>query len=110
MGHFADNPMGIHWTGIVFGLGFAISFGYWTTDFLVVQRVLAANNLRSARMAPIIGSFFKMAVPFIVILPGLLGLVVLQNADGKPDAPGRRRRGRRTSGRGCCTVITKCCR
>jgi len=81
MGHFADNPMGIHWTGIVFGLGFAISFGYWTTDFLVVQRVLAANNLRSARMAPVIGSFFKMAVPFIVILPGLLGLVVLQNPD-----------------------------
>ncbi len=82
MGHFTDNPMGIHWTGIVFGLGFAISFGYWTTDFLVVQRVLAAQNLRSARMAPIIGSFFKMAVPFIVILPGLLGLVVLQNPDG----------------------------
>jgi SSS family solute:Na+ symporter len=81
-GHFADNPMGIHWTGIVFGLGFAISFGYWTTDFLVVQRVLAANNLRSARMAPVIGSFFKMAVPFIVILPGLLGLVVLRNPDG----------------------------
>jgi solute:Na+ symporter, SSS family len=82
MGHFADNPMGVHWTGIVFGLGFAISFGYWTTDFLVVQRVLAANSLRSARLAPVIGSFFKMAVPFIVILPGLLGLVVLQNPDG----------------------------
>ena len=82
MGHFADNPMGIHWTGIVFGLGFAISFGYWTTDFLVVQRVLAANSLRSARMAPVIGSFFKMAVPFIVILPGLLALVVLKNPDG----------------------------
>jgi SSS family solute:Na+ symporter len=82
LGHFADNPMGIHWTGIVFGLGFAISFGYWTTDFLVVQRVLAANSLRSARMAPVIGSFFKMAVPFIVILPGLLGLVVLLNSDG----------------------------
>ncbi|HEY1983789.1 MAG TPA: sodium:solute symporter family protein [Terracidiphilus sp.] len=82
MGHFADNPMGVHWTGIIFGLGFAISFGYWTTDFLVVQRVLAANSLRSARMAPVIGSFFKMAVPFIVILPGLLGLVVLQNSDG----------------------------
>jgi SSS family solute:Na+ symporter len=82
MGHFADNPMGIHWTGIVFGLGFAISCGYWTTDFLVVQRVLAANSLRSARLAPVIGSFFKMAVPFIVILPGLLGLVVLQNPDG----------------------------
>ena len=82
MGHFSDNPMGIHWTGILFGLGFAISFGYWTTDFLVVQRVLAANSLRSARLAPVIGSFFKMAVPFIVILPGLLGLVVLTNPDG----------------------------
>ncbi|MGB8261581.1 MAG: sodium/solute symporter [Terracidiphilus sp.] len=81
-GHFAANPMGVHWTGIVLGLGFVISFGYWTTDFLVVQRVLAAHNLRAARMAPIIGSFFKMAVPFIVILPGLLGLVLLQNADG----------------------------
>ena len=81
-GSFAANPMGVHWTGIVFGLGFAISFGYWTTDFLVVQRVLAARNLRAARMAPIIGSFFKMAVPFIVILPGLLGLVLLQNPDG----------------------------
>lgn len=80
--HFASNPMGVHWTGIVFGLGFVISFGYWTTDFLVVQRVLSAHNLRAARMAPIIGSFFKMAVPFIVILPGLLGLVLLQNPDG----------------------------
>jgi SSS family solute:Na+ symporter len=81
-GSFAANPMGVHWTGIVFGLGFVISFGYWTTDFLVVQRVLAAHNLRAARMAPLIGSFFKMAVPFIVILPGLLGLVLLQNPDG----------------------------
>src|SRR5665213_4254863 len=64
LGSFKDNPMGVHWTGIVFGLGFVISFGYWTTDFLVVQRVLAAHNLRAARMAPIIASFFKMAVPF----------------------------------------------
>jgi solute:Na+ symporter, SSS family len=77
LGAFTDNPMGIHWTGIVLGLGFVISFGYWTTDFLVVQRVLSARDLRSAKMAPIIGSFFKMAVPFIVILPGLLGLAVL---------------------------------
>ncbi|MFZ0630124.1 MAG: sodium:solute symporter family protein [Acidobacteriaceae bacterium] len=75
--HFRDNPMGIHWTGLVFGLGIVISFGYWTTDFLVVQRVLSARNLRSARMAPIIGAAFKMAVPFIVILPGLLALSVL---------------------------------
>ncbi len=76
-GHFSENPMGIHWTGLVFGLALVISCGYWTTDFLVVQRVLSANNLRSARMAPIIGAAFKMAVPFIVILPGLLALAVL---------------------------------
>ena len=67
-GSFADNPMGIHWTGLVFGLCFVISFGYWTTDFLVVQRVIAAKDLRSAKLAPIIASYFKMAVPFIVIL------------------------------------------
>jgi len=77
MGSFDANPMGIHWTGIVFGLGAVISFGYWTTDFLVVQRVLAAQNLRAAKMAPIIGAAFKMMVPFIVILPGLLGWAVL---------------------------------
>jgi solute:Na+ symporter, SSS family len=77
LGHFSDNPMGIHWTGIVLGLGWVISFGYWTTDFLVVQRVLTAKDLRSAKMAPIIGASFKMLVPFIVILPGLLGLAVL---------------------------------
>src|SRR5713226_3887252 len=74
---FEDNPMGMHWTGIVFGLGAVISMGYWTTDFLVVQRVLSAKDLRSAKLAPIIGSFFKMAVPLIVILPGLIGLAVL---------------------------------
>lgn len=77
LGAFTSNPMGIHWTGIVFGLGFVIAFGYWTTDFLVVQRVLTAKDLRSAKMAPVIGAAFKMAVPFIVILPGLLGLAVL---------------------------------
>ncbi|RZU42914.1 sodium:solute symporter family protein [Edaphobacter modestus] len=82
LGSFRDNPMGVHWTGIVFGLGFVISFGYWTTDFLVVQRVLSANNLRAAKMAPVIGAAFKMAVPLIVIVPGLLALTVLKNPDG----------------------------
>ena len=77
LGSFGDNPMGIQWVGIVLGLGWVISFGYWTTDFLVVQRVIAAKDLRSAKMAPIIGAAFKMCVPFIVILPGLLGLALL---------------------------------
>jgi SSS family solute:Na+ symporter len=81
-GSFSSNPMGVQWTGIVFGLGWVISFGYWTTDFLVVQRVLSANNLRAARLAPIIGSAFKMFVPFFVILPGLLALVLLKDSAG----------------------------
>jgi SSS family solute:Na+ symporter len=79
LGHFKDNPMGINWIGIVFGLGAVISFGYWTTDFLVVQRVLSAHNLRAAKMAPVIGAAFKMAVPLIVILPGLICLGLMQN-------------------------------
>jgi solute:Na+ symporter, SSS family len=77
MGNASDNAMGMHWTGIVFGLGAVLAMGYWTTDFLVVQRVLTAKDLRSAKMAPIIGAAFKMFVPFIVILPGLLGLALL---------------------------------
>jgi solute:Na+ symporter, SSS family len=77
LGSFSDNPMGINWVGVVFGLGAVISMGYWTTDFLVIQRVISAKDLRSAKMAPIIGAGFKMMVPLIVILPGLLGLAVL---------------------------------
>ena len=77
LGSAKDNPIGIHWTGIVFGLGAVISMGYWTTDFLVVQRVLTSKDMRAAKMAPIIGAAFKMFVPFIVILPGLLALAVL---------------------------------
>jgi solute:Na+ symporter, SSS family len=73
----SQNPMGVQWFAIVFGLGAVLSMGYWTTDFLVVQRVISAKDIRSAKTAPIIGAFFKMAVPFIVILPGLLGLAVL---------------------------------
>ncbi len=100
LGSFSSNPMGVHWTGIVFGLGGAIACGYWTTDFLVVQRAMAAKDLRSAQLAPIIASYFKMVVPLIVILPGLLGLAVLAVQAGSAKA--RRGRG--------CTAITKCCR
>src|ERR1043165_7409982 len=73
----ANKHNGVHWIAIVFGLCAVQSMGYWTTDFLVVQRVLSAKDIRSAKMAPIIGSFFKMAVPLIVILPRLPGLAVL---------------------------------
>ena len=70
------NGMLVHWGGIVLGLGFVLSFGYWTTDFLVVQRAFSAKDLRSARMTPILASFFKMALPFIVILAGLIAIAL----------------------------------
>ena len=75
-GNPAQNGMMVTWGGIVLGLGFVLSFGYWTTDFLVVQRAFSAKDLHSARMTPIIASFFKMAIPFIVILAGLIALIL----------------------------------
>ncbi|MGB7070757.1 MAG: sodium:solute symporter family protein [Pyrinomonadaceae bacterium] len=68
------NGMEVTWAGIVLGLGFVLSFGYWTTDFLVVQRAFSAKDLRSARMTPIVAAFFKMVLPFIVIVAGLIAL------------------------------------
>ena len=67
--------MGIDWFGMVFGLGLAVSFGYWCTDFLQVQRVIVAKDLRAAQNGTIIGAVLKMLVPIIVTIPGLLGLV-----------------------------------
>ena len=75
-GNPSQNGMMVTWGGIALGLGFVLSFGYWTTDFLVIQRAFSAKDLRSARFAPIIASFFKMAIPFIVILAGLIALVL----------------------------------
>jgi SSS family solute:Na+ symporter len=63
MASAADNPMGMHWTGMVFGLGLAVSFGYWCTDFLQVQRVMAAKSLRAAQNGTIIGAVLKMIPP-----------------------------------------------
>lgn len=84
LGSFDANPMGIDWFGMVFGLGLAVSFGYWCTDFLQVQRVIVARNLRAAQNGTIIGAVLKMLVPLIVTVPGLLGLAVLSNPDGSP--------------------------
>ncbi len=75
------NGMFIHWAGIVLGLGFVLSFGYWTTDFLVVQRAFSAKDLRAARMTPLLASFFKMALPFIVILAGLIAIALSNDPD-----------------------------
>jgi SSS family solute:Na+ symporter len=70
------NPMGVEWFGMLMGLGFVLSFGYWCTDFLVVQRAMAADSMTSARRTPLIAAFPKMLFPFLVILPGMIAGVV----------------------------------
>ena len=72
-----QNPMGVEWFGMVMGLGFVLSFGYWCTDFLVVQRAMAANSMSAARRTPLIAAFPKMFLPFLVILPGMIALSVV---------------------------------
>src|SRR5215471_7206805 len=76
MGSPSTNLMGIEAFGLVMGLGFVLSFGYWCTDFLVVQRAMAANSMSAARRTPLIAAGVKMFVPFIVILPGLIALAL----------------------------------
>ncbi len=77
MSSAANNPMGVDWIGVVLGLGFVLSFGYWTTDFLVVQRAMASEDLAAARRTPLVASFPKMLVPIIVVIPGLLAVALL---------------------------------
>src|SRR5437773_1887063 len=76
MGSASANPVGVEWFGLVMGLGFVLSFGYWCTDFLVVQRAMAANSMTAARRTPLIAAVPKMLFPFLVIVPGMLALVV----------------------------------
>lgn len=80
MGTPSANPMGIEWFGMVAGLGFVMSFGYWCTDFLVIQRAMAAKSMNAAQRTPIIAAVPKMLMPFIVILPGMVALAVLPAA------------------------------
>jgi SSS family solute:Na+ symporter len=81
MGRAATNPLGVDWFGLSMGLGFVLSFGYWCTDFLVVQRAMAANSMSAARRTPLIAAGVKMFVPFIVILPGLIALSLTATPD-----------------------------
>jgi SSS family solute:Na+ symporter len=76
MGHGADNPMGVNWFTMVFGLGFVLSFGYWCTDFLVVQRAMAAKDMSAARRTPLIAAVPKMLFPALVILPGMVAVAL----------------------------------
>jgi SSS family solute:Na+ symporter len=73
----SDNPLGAPWWGIVFGLGFVLSFGYWTTNFAEVQRGLSARNMSAARRTPIIAAYPKLVIPFVTVIPGLVALVTV---------------------------------
>jgi len=74
----SQNPMGVEWFGLIAGLGFVLSFGYWCTDFLVIQRALAANSMSAARRTPLIAAFPKMIIPFIVIVPGVAAMALMK--------------------------------
>jgi solute:Na+ symporter, SSS family len=76
LGDASRNPIGVEWFGLVMGLGFVLSFGYWCTDFLVVQRAMAADSMTAARRTPLIAALPKMLFPFLVILPGMIALVL----------------------------------
>ena len=76
------NPIGATWVGIVFGLGFVLAFGYWTTNFAEVQRALSAKDLSSAQRTPLIGAIPKLFLPFIMILPGIIALAVIPGLGG----------------------------
>jgi len=83
MGSAHTNRLGVEWFGLAMGLGFVLSFGYWCTDFLVIQRAMAADSMSSARRTPIIAAFPKMLFPFLVILPGLIAIgLPTQNVAG----------------------------
>jgi SSS family solute:Na+ symporter len=81
MNNSAANPMGVGWFGMVAGLGFVLSFGYWCTDFLVVQRAMAANSMSAARRTPLIAAIPKMLFPALVILPGMIAIALYQSGD-----------------------------
>jgi len=87
MGSAAANPVGVEWFGLVMGLGFVLSFGYWCTDFLVVQRAMAANSMTAARRTPLIAAVPKMLFPFLVIVPGMLALVVSSTSSVRQPGP-----------------------
>jgi solute:Na+ symporter, SSS family len=74
-----------NWLAIVFGLGFVLSFGYWTTNFAEVQRALSAKNMNAARLTPIIGSWPKLLIPFVIIVPGLIASVLVKGLGGEGD-------------------------
>ena len=88
LGSASANPMGVEWFGLAMGLGVVLSFGYWCTDFLVVQRAMAAKSMNAARRTPIIAAIPKMVFPFLVVVPGMVIIALVGDA-GLADASGQ---------------------
>ena len=88
MAHASTNSLGVEWVGLAMGLGFVLSFGYWCTDFLVIQRAMAADSEVSARRVPLIAAIPKMFFPFLVILPGLLAVSITSKMPGAGQGTG----------------------
>ena len=91
------NPMGVEWFGLVMGLGFVLSFGYWCTDFLVVQRAMAADSMNAARRTPLIAAVPKMLFPFLVIVPGIIALALTRQSAARRRAAAAAHGGRHAS-------------
>ncbi|AHF92871.1 sodium transporter [Opitutaceae bacterium TAV5] len=92
MDSVSANPMGVEWFGLAMGLGFVLSFGYWCTDFLVVQRAMAAKDMNAAQRTPLIAAVPKMLFPFLVIVPGMIAIALIQKGGAAslqlPTTPG----------------------
>ncbi len=82
LGSSASNPMGVEWFGMIMGLGFVLSFGYWCTDFLVVQRAMAAESMGAARRTPLLAAVPKMLFPALVIVPGMIAIALHHESGG----------------------------
>ena len=80
--HHVTNPLASDWVGVVFGLGFVLSFGYWTTNFAEVQRALSAKNLSASRRTPLIGAYPKIFLPAIIVLPGIIAVLTVKGLGG----------------------------
>jgi SSS family solute:Na+ symporter len=89
MGTASANPIGVEWFGLVAGLGFVLSFGYWCTDFLVVQRAMAADSMTGARRTPLVAALPKMFFPFLVILPGMIAIALGTGAGNQGIIPAK---------------------
>ena len=98
----SHNALGSNWIGIVLGLGFVLSFGYWTTNFAEVQRALSAKGLSAAQRTPLIGAYPKLFIPALTVIPGLVALVTIPKFGGASRRSAVQQRDPAADGTSCC--------